>query len=166
MSDSSQFFASFTDAISRTRIKVHHPSMNAFFLQVSHSTIVKASVYATRSVADRLQTPVGEAAQRQSILCKGFGSDADGALTNAYLFIRSPHSCEVVKTRYFTLFWRRESQPQKGLHAGSSVRFGHAIEALERAKGSKAFEPVSAANTQICVHKTCVGGSLWALRRR
>lgn len=33
----------------------------------------------------------------------------------------SPHSCEVVKTRFFTLFWRRE--PQNGLRDGRPGRF-------------------------------------------
>jgi len=71
--------------------------MNAFFKPSGHSTIVKASGNATKSVGDRLQTPVMETAQQRSILFKGAGSDADnGAFTNAYLFICSPHSCEVV----------------------------------------------------------------------
>ena len=74
--------------------------MNSFSGSVSNSTIVKASGCATKSVADRLQTPVMEAAQ-QSVLFKGAGSDINGASTNAKLFICSPHSCEVVKTRFF-----------------------------------------------------------------
>ena len=74
--------------------------MNAFFGPCSHSTIVKASGCATKSVADRLQALLTETALR-SVLCKGAGSDANGAFTNAKLFICLPHSCEVVKTRFF-----------------------------------------------------------------
>jgi hypothetical protein len=75
--------------------------MNAFFGPYSHSTIVKASGCATKSVADRLQALLTETAVR-SVLCKGAGSDANGAFTNAKLFICLPHSCEVVKTRFFS----------------------------------------------------------------
>lgn len=74
--------------------------MNAFFGPCSHSTIVKASGCATKSVVDRLQALLTETALR-SVLCKGAGSDANGAFTNAKLFICLPHSCEVVKTRFF-----------------------------------------------------------------
>gem|GEM_PF-2506460 len=53
--------------------EVHQGSMNAFFSPVSHSTIVKAPGYATKSVVDRPQTPVVETAQQRSILCNGAG---------------------------------------------------------------------------------------------
>jgi hypothetical protein len=92
--------------------------MNAFFGPYSHSTIVKTSGCATKSVADRLQALLTETAVR-SVLCKGAGSDANGAFTNAKLFICLPHSCEVVKTRFFHALL--ETRPQKGLRDGSSA---------------------------------------------
>ena len=60
----------------------------------------------------------------------------------------SPHSCEVVKTRFFTLFWSRE--PQKGLR-------GAAL-----AGQSKRWAPNESGCTS--AHMACVGGSLWAVR--
>ena len=63
--------------------------------------MVDTSVCATKSVADRLQAPVFE---EYSILCRWAVVDANGACSDAKLFICSPHSCEVVKTRFFTLF--------------------------------------------------------------
>jgi len=55
--------------------------------------MVDTSVCATKSVEDRLQDPVFEA---YSVLCRWAVSDANGACSDAKLFICSPHSCEVV----------------------------------------------------------------------
>ncbi len=51
---------------------------------------------------------------RDERICRLFRAvrDTSAAFAHARLFICSPHSCEVVKTVFFTLFWRRE--PQKG----------------------------------------------------
>ena len=48
----------------------------------------------------------------------------------------SPHSCEVVKTRFFTLFWSRE--PQKGAVQGRLARFS-----AERGGPRKAGTPAA-----------------------
>jgi len=53
---------------------------------------------ATKSVADRLQAPMFEVSP---VLCRWAVTDANGACSDAKLFICSPHSCEVVKTRFF-----------------------------------------------------------------
>ena len=58
----------------------------------------RASDCATRSDADRLQS---RAVEPTSILLGEVVSDANGACSDAKLFICSPHSCEVVKTRFF-----------------------------------------------------------------
>lgn len=65
-------------------------------------------------VMDRPQAPI-----QQEYVCRLFRAVADTsvAFTHARLFICSPHSCEVVKTVFFTLFWRRE--PQKGMRDGN-----------------------------------------------
>ena len=139
--------------------------MNAFFSPSSHSTIVKASGCATKSVADRLQTPVVEAAQRQSILCNRAGSDANGAFTNAYLFICSPHSCEVVKPVFSRSFGGANLNLKKGctMTAPADHRMHPEVLASER---FERIEPLFTDQHAICAHMTCVGGSLWALRRR
>ena len=59
----------------------------------------------------------------------------------------SPHSREVVKTRFFTLFWSRE--PQKGAVQGRLGRFRQSV----GPKKKRAHR----------LRKTCVNGSLWAL---
>jgi hypothetical protein len=111
--------------------------MNAFFSPVSHSTIVKASGHATKSVADRLQTPVMEAAQQLSILCKRAGSDANGAFTNAYLFICSPHSCEVVKTVFSRSFGGANLNLKKGCTMAAPADQGTHREVLASEKVRK-----------------------------
>lgn len=68
--------------------------------------------------------------------CRLLGAvrDASVAFAHARLFICSPHSREVVKTRFFTLFWSRE--PQKGCAgqpAGSCRHDGRAMQAHQDA---------------------------------
>lgn len=60
--------------------------------------MVKTSVCATKSVADRRQAPV---LKEHSVVCSWAVVDANSAFSDAKLFICSPHSCEVVKTRFF-----------------------------------------------------------------
>jgi len=69
-------------------------SMNAFSPGAGNSTYGRDIRFrATKSVADRLQAPVFEV---YPVLCRWAVSDANGACSDAKLFICSPHSCEVV----------------------------------------------------------------------
>ena len=58
-------------------------------------------------VMDRPQRLIGD-----ERFCRLFRAvrDTSAALAHARLFICSPHSREVVKNRFFTLFWSREPQ--------------------------------------------------------
>ena len=58
--------------------------------------MVDTSACATKSVADRLQAPVFEV---YSVLCRWAVLDANGAYSDAKLFICSPHSCEDVNLK-------------------------------------------------------------------
>ena len=69
--------------------------------------------------ADRLQS---RAVEPTSILLGGTVSDANGACSDAKLFICSPHSCEVVKTRFFSRSLE-DVNLKKGLsHTGHPVQ--------------------------------------------
>ena len=103
-------------------------------------------------------------AQSRSVLFERAGSDADGAFTNAYLFICSPHSCEVVKP-FFTFFWKREPNLKMAAIAALADRCIQG-EALTDQKGSIGFERFCTIHRAHRRAMTCVGGSLWAERRR
>ena len=94
MSESSQFFATSTDATCRAYEPYELISARGrqFDLWSIHPFVQP------KSVADRLQAPVFE---EYSVLCRWADVDANGACSDAKLFICSPHSCEVVKTRFF-----------------------------------------------------------------
>jgi hypothetical protein len=95
MSESSQFFATSTDVCGLA----FKSSMNSFQHAAGNSTYGRDIRFcATKSVADRLQAPMFEV---YPVLCRWAVSDANGACSDAKLFICSPHSCEVVKTRFF-----------------------------------------------------------------
>jgi hypothetical protein len=55
---------------------------------------------------------------------------------------------------------------KKGCTMAAPADQGMQIKALRGGKGSKCFELSAPTNEHICVQMTCVGGSLWALRRR
>ncbi|AZE82315.1 hypothetical protein C4J98_0886 [Pseudomonas orientalis] len=71
--------------------------MNAFMGACGNSTYGQSVRFVQPIRSGQAQAPVIE---ERSVLCWAV-SDADGACTNAKLFICSPHSCEVVKTRFF-----------------------------------------------------------------
>ena len=92
----SQFFATSAHASCRANLP-----MNAFMGACGNSTYGQSVRFVQPIRSGQAQAPVFE---EGSILCNWADPDADGACTNAKLFICSPHSCEVVKTRFFTLF--------------------------------------------------------------
>lgn len=93
MSDS-QFFASSAHASCRANLP-----MNAFMGACGNSTYGQRVRFVQPIRSGQAQAPVFE---EYSVLCGWAVPDADGACTNAKLFICSPHSCEVVKTRFFS----------------------------------------------------------------
>ncbi|MDB5982484.1 MAG: hypothetical protein JWQ69_3499 [Pseudomonas sp.] len=97
MSDSSQFFASSADAAVRAL------SLYELIFRPDWQFDYRQGVRLCNQIrSGQAQAPVMEPAQQRSALFNRAGTDVNGVSSHAKLFICSPHSCEVVKTRFFS----------------------------------------------------------------